>query len=445
MRIRICQAGIVLFIFTALIIGCSEENNITKTEQGAAALEEMPDSREMLNIGWEVDTCYSGDCIEDFIEDVMSYARLYVGAGSHNVYGHNLWDNVGHTNWVELIGLGTTRPTMNIMSCFSYNGGVHYGSMHFQENINLDQYTLVKDLIINNNCRMYAGYVAGIQFEACSVELDNVYFMGSGTTHFLSVTGFDVHGIQLGSNHEFVIGDEDWCGSSNTCGGPGYCNVPDGSVIEDSELDGTIRFEVMPTPTVNTLYIRDNEPLNYLNLDVDNNGSVGAIVVLEDNVFKERTGANVVIRGDYQVVASGNVTTRGRCRADALLDFDVSQATHGNPLILNSWVYNDVEYTDDPAAIVITNVTVSYDYLLCEAKIEWDTDGAPSSSVVYHGPSCSQLTGMAAGAGGVTHHTVYVDISSYYRSWAFKVKSAHECDSETGICYTKRRPTCMSQ
>jgi len=444
MRKRIVLAGILSLLALAFILQCSRDD-ITMTE---APFENNPGSESPAHgpLGQVIpDTCGSVGCIDSFIADWNGAGHLVVEDGEYQLSGHKSF----HLSSPKTINLTieaedpNNPPTLQLTSCFVWDTTEKHATMFCAGGSLAKDITHFKNIIIEHNCYMdRSGGLPGIQFEATPVLMEHVTLTNSSsaTTHFMTVQDVTLDDIVLAANHELAFGPEDWCGGN--CGGFGNPMPGDGSEIKNSELYGSVFFDVQGMSR--TFYFTDNNPLTKVDVNADDDLYVQGIV-LEGNTFADQAGAAIIIRDNFTVEAEGNVTTRGPCECDALEDFDTSGSNLGdNALDLVSWVYGGVEYTEDVDLAIVGDIDVSYNYITCVATVTWTTN-AHATSRVYHGADCNSLTSSGGSSALVTSHSVEVSVSDYYRSWSFKVYSENSCDSVLSDCITKRRPTCATQ
>lgn len=394
------KISFISLLILLLVFGCGREDIVTTS----GSRSQSEDSR-IMHVH-EPCTCSTAACIRDWVdEDIVlnQCPTLYVESGYYNLTGHFPFDHSPTKNFAEIIGTSPlSRPTLHLANCYTY--GPYYATMHFQENVNFDMHTRLKDLIVDHSCQMQYGSVAGIQFEACSVELDNVKFTGGGTTHFLAPGHVIINDIELTSGCEFVTGhinidnDQYWCGEPTGCGGPGPWNMQNGSEIKNSILEGYIKFEI--THSDDTLYVHDNDSLTYLRLNVEDGGSDYPVVILADNSFLSGPGARVIIKGDYKVIASGNVTHKGTCYSKALQDFNTTNANFEDALTLESWIYGGTTY----CLPEITNL--DYNRNGNTVTVTWATECIATSKVIW-GYSCESLTTTETGSDATLHEVEF--------------------------------------
>lgn len=398
--------------------------------------------------GWQLVSCSTVSCIEDFLDgpctgNSQNPATVEIAPGTYTFWDTYILDNCHpNANWYHIQGSSSVdRPVLRFMQATG-SASLH-ATLHFAENVDTSEYSTLKDVILRGNAQMDGdGVRPTVQFEFCSVRLDNVLLgtMGTipATTHFLSVSHVDIDGLELEPYHELVFGREDWCGSSDCSAMGGGGAAPPTSVsVDGSILDGDVSFELIGTTGTATFnYSIRNSDITHLKLQTE---VAQFNFELTGNAFSAASGPAVVVTGNADIVAVGNETTRGPCESDALADFDFTGADPSASLDLQSWVYDGDTYPSPPA---ISGISSSFDPLTCTVTVTWTTDDT-SSSEVFYGPDCSSTTSYASGPDGTTHQVV-LDVSGITGSVAFVVSSTNACgETTTSACSTRKRSTCM--
>jgi hypothetical protein len=442
MRGRIVFLGVLLLVALAFILECGREEIVTEPPFEGGPGSEAPSHGPLGAV--IPDTCGSVACIDSFIANWDGVGHLVVEDGTYNLSGHKPFHSNPKTIYLKIEAEDPNNPpTINLTSCFTWDATEKHATMFCAGGSLAKDLCHFKNITIGHGCYMdRQGSLPGIQFEATPVLMEHVTLTNSGaaTTHFMTTQDVTLDDIVLAANHELAFGPEDWCGGD--CGGFGNPMPGDGSEIKNSELYGSVFFDVQGLS--HTFYFTNNDPLTRIEVNSDDDQNVQS-VVLEDNTFADQAGAAVIIKDNFEVEAEGNVTTKGPCECDALEDFDTSQSNLGSSALdLVSWVYGGVEYTEDVDLAIVGDIQVSYNYITCVATVSWTTN-AHATSRVYHGQNCSSLNSSNGSSELVTSHSVEVSVYDYYQSWSFKVYSENSCDSVMGSCITKRRPTCASQ
>lgn len=432
---RTCLTFLFLLLLFALtlVFACSNDVPVTSSDQTAQI--KTKESGPMLRPG--APPCSTVSCIENYLDNGEGHGQLVVSDynSPYELDDHYLVTNQADEVKSTISGQDpNNRPTIELTTGFSYGSG-EYATLHFAGPSTDETFVRFEDMIFAHDCHMdLLGNLPGIMFEVHNVYIDNTKFtnVGSATTFFMALN-VEVDGSELCSGHEFSFGPEDWCGEP-TCGGYGNPMPADGSYIDGSILDGTVIFDVskVSPPDTTRFYFRDNDPLTRLNLN-SNSGSKTKIVLSGNNFANSNPVVN--IDGGFTVDAWNNTTQKGPCYANALSDFNTTDADAGSDALdLANWKYNGVLY----CLPEITNL--DHGRVGNTVTVTWETE-CTATSVVAWGYSSGALADTATGSNGVLHSVQFTvgetEGCVYFR--AISAIPSCSCDADTSSIYTNTK------